>query len=89
MPLYDFKCDKCNKKQEIFISIEDYENSIVFCDECDDLLIRDWNAGSPMVGVYSMSTTEQRREILKKRSKEHSKKNIEKFHEMNKQDFKP
>lgn len=44
----------------------------------------------PYIGKYSSASTEEKREILKKRSKDHFKKNIEdKFHQMNKPDYMP
>jgi len=40
MPTYDFRCNQCNKRFDIFLSYADYENAEINCTHCGSSDIR-------------------------------------------------
>ena len=94
MPSYKYKCRECKNIQEeihsyklITNDIDDYKEKLK-CKNCNTLGSMFRVIEAPMYGAYESSTTEQRKQILKKRSHDHFKKEIEdKFHELNRRKY--
>ncbi|MBW1998340.1 MAG: zinc ribbon domain-containing protein [Deltaproteobacteria bacterium] len=40
MPSYDFRCEKCNKKFTLTLSISEYEGTKVRCPKCKSTRVR-------------------------------------------------
>jgi len=40
MPTYEFKCDKCNKKFSLVLSISEYEKTKFRCPKCKSTKVR-------------------------------------------------
>ena len=72
MILLDFLCDECNTKFEELVDNRDIRFQP--CPECGTPSEKVMSAVS--LGKYSMATPEQRSEMLRKRSEEHTKKEI-------------
>lgn len=95
MPSYNYKCECGNVQEEIhsYKLVTNDENDFAFtliCSSCGKKGLMKRLISVPNFGKYSSASTEEKREILKKRSKDHFKKNIEdKFHQMNKPDYMP
>lgn len=87
MPVYTYKCKSCGSLQDEVhasnITTKEYSKKLA-CSSCKEEGKMVWSPTKLNFGTYESSTPEQRKEILKKRSHEHFKKNIEeKFHELN------
>lgn len=94
MPIYDYKCKNCGFIQEEIHSSKDVtndENDISFsvvCLNCKEKGTMKRIIGNPLIATYNMASPEEKKEMLKKRSREHFKKHIEdKFHQLNKKVF--
>jgi putative FmdB family regulatory protein len=40
MPTYDFKCEKCQKKFSLSMSISEYENKKFKCPKCNSVKVK-------------------------------------------------
>ena len=96
MGCYDYKCSFCGYIQEenhSYKLITNKENDIkhkIICQQCNAIDTMERIISAVPMGMYSSTTSEQKKEMLKKRSHEHFKKNIEEsFHEKNKKAFTP
>lgn len=91
MPAYDYKCFICENIQEEIHSIglvsndvNDFDKTLV-CKKCGMIDTMKRIFSIPVLAKFSMSSPEEKKNMLKKRSQEHFKKNIEdKFHQLNK-----
>lgn len=93
---YIYKCKECSGIQEEFHSSklvtndEKDFNVNLKCNSCNRIGVMFRIIQATNFMTYDSSTPEQKREMLKKRSKEHFKKEIQdKFHQMNKKDYMP
>lgn len=72
MPLYDYKCDFCNKEWENVHSIKDRENEQCACGEKAQLVMRPSTTGSITYNYYDnaldmqITSPEQRKREIKK-----------------------
>jgi len=96
MPAYDYKCSKCKSVQEEIHSsklITNDESDIKFafqCNSCKEIGMMNRIIFGSYVATYDIASLEQKREMLKKRSKDHFKKNIvESFHVKNRRSYMP
>jgi len=71
--LFDFECLECG----IFEELVDDKDSWAECPECG-VLVGQKVLAAPNLATYSIASPEQKSEILKKRSAEHSKREIRK-----------
>ena len=90
MPIYHYVCEECDFDEEVLHSVKDLDKK-----EC---LKGEYNSDCKMrrvpcvtnVSIFNSLTSQEKREVLKKRSKEHFKKNIEEsFHQKNKPGYIP
>ena len=42
--IYIFKCEKCKRKEEIQMTLEEFDNTAVLCEKCGNLMQRDYQA---------------------------------------------
>lgn len=95
MPTYNYKCP-CGNIQEEIHSMKDVTNDDkdilhnLVCKNCGQKGTMKRMISIPNIGEYSSASVEGKKEMLKKRSKDHFKKEVQdKFHQMNKPNYMP
>lgn len=78
MPFYDYKCERCGNRKEVFHNISEMSNQDkrqetkdkITC--CNTLMTRftDWSKGAPGIGKFKGMDTAGKRKWLKSRADE-------------------
>ncbi len=71
--MHDYHCTECGWAGEEMVNAED---RCITCPQCHAILSPRMSA--PRLGIFSMASPEQKAEILKKRSLDHTKKEVRK-----------
>ena len=94
--IYVYLCKKCNNIQEenhSYKNITNDEKDIkhqIVCQGCLNLGTMDRKITAVSFNTFGSMNVEQKKDMLKKRSKAHFKKNIEEtFHQKNRKDYNP
>jgi putative FmdB family regulatory protein len=86
MPFYDYRCKSCENVQEEFHSVAECNEETLqalVCSKCGKKEMKRL-IGTTNVDSFSIMTMDERRDSLKKRSRDHFKKELQdKFHQMN------